>query len=252
MAGDWLKMDASTPEKGEVLAITAHMGWDDADMTVGKLFRLWRWFDQHTVDGNAASVTPALLDRIIGVSGFCEAVQKAGWLIITDGGVSLPKFDRHNGSTAKSRALTAKRVSKHKISDAKSNASSVSSSVTSALPREEKRREEESIGTKVPVPDGDEKVPNCPISEIVATYHATLPAHPRVRAFPDVAAKMLRSRWRESSDRQTLDWWREFFAYVGKSDFLAGRRTDFQADLLWLVRPTNFAKVVNGNYEAQL
>ena len=72
MAGPWLKMECATPEKPEVLAITAAMGWDDPDLTVGKLFRLWRWFDQHTTDGNAVRVTSALLDRVLGVAGFVE------------------------------------------------------------------------------------------------------------------------------------------------------------------------------------
>lgn len=145
MAGDWLKMEASTPEKGEVLALTARMGWDDADLTVGKLFRLWRWFDQQTTDGNARGVTPALLDRIIGVTGFCRAVAEVGWLVIDDDGVRLPKFDRHNGSTAKSRAQTAQRVAKHKSNtkgNAQANAAGNAESVSEALPREEKRREE--------------------------------------------------------------------------------------------------------------
>jgi len=141
MAGDWIKMEANTPEKEEVLAITSRMGWDDADLTVGKLFRLWRWFDQQTIDGNAARVTAALLDRIVGVTGFCEAVRDVGWLNITDAGISLPKFDRHNGATAKSRALTAKRVANHKA-NASGNATTNALSVSSTLPREEKRREE--------------------------------------------------------------------------------------------------------------
>lgn len=137
----WLKMEACTPEKAEVLAITARMGWDDADLTVGKLFRMWRWFDQQTTNGNAAGVTTALLDRIVGVSGFCEAMQSVGWLEITESGVSLPNFERHNGSTAKGRALTAKRVANHKA-NAGTNDSGNAESVSGALPREEKRREE--------------------------------------------------------------------------------------------------------------
>lgn len=141
MAGDWLKMEVSTPEKPEVLAITVKMGWDDPDLTVGKLFRLWRWFDQHTVEGNAASVTSALLDRIVGVTGFSNAVASVGWLIVTDDGITLPNFDRHNGATAKSRGLTAKRVNKHKVLTS-GNAKGNAASVTEALPREEKRREE--------------------------------------------------------------------------------------------------------------
>lgn len=144
MAGDWIKLEVSTPEKSEVLAITASMGWDDADLTVGKLFRMWRWFDQHTIDGNAVRVTPALLDRIVGVSGFCDAVQQVGWLLITEDGVMLPKFDRHNGSSAKARAQTSKRVAKHKA-NAQGNGQSNADSVSDALPREEKKREEISI-----------------------------------------------------------------------------------------------------------
>jgi len=143
MAGDWIKMDCTTPDKPEVLALTVKMGWDDPDLTVGKLFRLWRWFDQHTTDGNAAGVTSALLDRQVGVTGFIDAVAAVGWLEVTDNGIRLSKFEKHNGSSAKSRAQTAKRVASHKT-NAKTNADTV----TGALPREEKRRED------IPVPNG--------------------------------------------------------------------------------------------------
>jgi hypothetical protein len=141
MAGDWLKFEVNTPEKPEVLAITIAMGWDDPDLTVGKLLRVWRWFDQHTEEGNAANVTTALLDRIVGVTGFCQAMANVGWLVINECGISLPNFDRHNGKTAKNRSLTAKRVANHK-SNAKANAQGNGASVTNALPREEKRRED--------------------------------------------------------------------------------------------------------------
>lgn len=139
MAGEWLKFDASTPDKPEVLAITVAMGWDDPDLTVGKLLRVWRWFDQQTIDGNAPGVTSALLDRLLGVTGLCEAMAKVGWLVITDDGISLPNFDRHNGKTAKDRALTAKRVANHKT-NAKGNGKGNAVSVSDALPREEKKR----------------------------------------------------------------------------------------------------------------
>lgn len=134
MAGPWLKMECATPDKPEVLAITARMGWDDPDLTVGKLFRLWRWFDQHTVDGNADGVTSALLDRVVGVTGFVTAVASVGWLVATDAGVLLKNFDRHNGETAKQRAQTAKRVAGHK-SNAKGNAEGNAASVTKSVPR---------------------------------------------------------------------------------------------------------------------
>lgn len=145
MAGDWIKMEAATPDKPEVLAITAALGWDDPDHTVGKLFRIWRWFDQHTLDGNARSVTTALVDRMCGVSGFASAMQSVGWLEVSADGIRLPKFDRHCGKTAKQRALTAQRVAAHKSNaggNETGNDGGNGGSVTSALPREEKRREE--------------------------------------------------------------------------------------------------------------
>ena len=163
MAGDWLKMECSTPDKPEVLAITAHMGWDDPDLTVGKLFKLWRWFDQHTISGNAVGVTPALLDRVIGVTGLTLAMAKVGWIFVTEDGISLPNFDRHNGETAKNRALGAKRAASFKAkggSKGKENQSltlcgtkSNAVCVTSALPREEKRRED--INNPLPPGGGD-------------------------------------------------------------------------------------------------
>lgn len=114
MAGPWLKIECSTPDKPQVLAITARLGWDDPDLTLGKLFRLWRWFDQHTVDGNAPGVTSALLDRYVGVAGFVSAVASVGWLVVSEAGISLANFEDHNGETAKKRAQTAKRVADHK------------------------------------------------------------------------------------------------------------------------------------------
>src|SRR5690606_21025686 len=136
MAGDWLKFEVNTPEKPEVLAITIELGWDDPELTVGKLLRVWRWFDQHTECGNATSVTPALLDRSVGVTGFCQAMANVGWLTISVDGISLPNFERHNGATAKKRIVTAKRVAKHKA-NAKGNDEGNAASVTAALPRED-------------------------------------------------------------------------------------------------------------------
>jgi hypothetical protein len=52
MAGDWIKFDTSTPDKPEVFEMAAELGIDP-DAVVGKLLRVWKWFDQQTTDGNA-------------------------------------------------------------------------------------------------------------------------------------------------------------------------------------------------------
>lgn len=138
MAGDWIKIESATPNKPEVDLIAEILGVS-VNEVIGGLVRLWIWADQQTINGNAPSVTKNAIDRHSGVTGLADAMisDRVGWLVETDsGGFLFPNFDRHNGQTAKTRGLTAKRVAECK------KRSSNAPSVTSALPREEKRREE--------------------------------------------------------------------------------------------------------------
>lgn len=138
MAGDWIKFEIATPDKPEVWQIAEALSIDP-DAVVGKLLRVWSWFDQQTENGNAPSVSKLLLDRLVGVSGFCKVVIACGWMSDDGTILTLPNFDLHNGKTAKNRAQTAKRVALHK---SKGNANGNDSLTLSALPKEEKRRED--------------------------------------------------------------------------------------------------------------
>jgi hypothetical protein len=145
MAGDWVKFESATPDKPEVFEIAGALDIDP-DAVVGKLLRVWIWFDQHTENGNAPVTVRALLDRKTNVPGFCDAMERAGWMRSDGENLWLPNFGRQNGQTAKNRALTAKRSAKAKerqrSGNAKSNAPSVTRPSPKPLPREEKRREE--------------------------------------------------------------------------------------------------------------
>lgn len=96
--------------------------------------------------------------------------------------------------------------------------------------------------------------PDCPHQQIIETYHELLPSCPQVREWTAARQRLLRTRWTENPKRQTVVWWRKFFAYVAESEFLTGRgscapgRDPFVADLEWLVRPSNFVKVIEGRY----
>lgn len=141
MAGDWIKFEISTPDKPEVWMMANSLGIDP-DAVVGKLLRVWGWFDQQTEDGNAPTVSKMLLDRLVGVSGFCQCVIDAGWMMDDGSILTLPNFDRHNGKTAKNRATTAKRVASFKSRSLKSNDTANAEVTPSPSPKEEKRREE--------------------------------------------------------------------------------------------------------------
>ena len=97
--------------------------------------------------------------------------------------------------------------------------------------------------------------PPCPHQKIVELYHAILPELPKVAIWNGRRASMLRQRWNEDKRRQSLDWWEKYFLRVRASDFLTGKvesrkgGAPFLADLEWIIRPTNFAKVVEGKYD---
>lgn len=168
MAGDWIKFELATLDKPEVCQI-ADLADIDPDAVVGKLMRVWGWFDQQTENGNAPSVSKKLLDRLVGVTGFCEHMKSVAWMIESDGVISLPHFDRHNGKTAKNRLLTAKRVANHKAGNGKSNASNVSG----ALPKEDVEKNKDPLSAQAPV---DPRMPSemtldwVPDDKLLKTY----------------------------------------------------------------------------------
>lgn len=141
MAGDWIKVEMETPDKPEIHYMASALNLDP-DAVVGKLFRVWSWFDKHTENGNAVGVTYSLVDRIASVTGFAECMAFVGWLKQDGHSLILPRFDRHNGKTAKNRALTNERVAKSRKVQRISNAECNAETVTKTVTREEKRRED--------------------------------------------------------------------------------------------------------------
>ncbi len=119
MAGDWIKLETTTPDKPEVFQMADDLGIDP-DEVLGKLIRVWIWADQQTFDGHAARVTETGLDRVSGVKGFAKSMRACAWLADSDVGLTFPNFDRHNGNTAKTRALALKRkqIERSKVSRA--------------------------------------------------------------------------------------------------------------------------------------
>jgi len=116
-------------------------------------------------------------------------------------------------------------------------------------------------------PDGEleppKKLPGCDHKAVIELYHQNLPTMRRVEVWNETRAGYLRQRWREVAAElaqandidanDVLNWWGQFFQSVSKSRFLTGRVNGkdgraFVADLEWLLKPSNFAKIVEGKY----
>lgn len=101
-------------------------------------------------------------------------------------------------------------------------------------------------------------VPDCPYDDLIAAFHDHCPTLPRVEVVNEVRRARLRARWREVAAEHlddadpraaTLDWFTFFFRdRVDASPFLTGKVKDWHATFDWLLNPTNFAKVVEGQY----
>lgn len=97
--------------------------------------------------------------------------------------------------------------------------------------------------------------PKCPTQAIVDLFNKTIPEFPRVVMLTKDRVAKITARWNESDVHQDLGFWAEYFALVRSSKFLMGEvaasgGNAFRCNFDWLIAPSNFVKVVEGNYNA--
>jgi hypothetical protein len=83
-------------------------------LVCGALVRMWSYADTHIRADDVLEVGPEELNQIVDLPGFA-AICPADWLeIVDDENVKLPDYQEHNGVVAKRKAMTAKRVQRHR------------------------------------------------------------------------------------------------------------------------------------------
>jgi hypothetical protein len=134
-----------------------------------------------------------------------------------------------------------------------------------AIPETETEAERETDKYICP-PSGepdDPKIPKCEHQSVIDMYHKYLPTLRKVEVWNAARQGYLRQRWREvalelSKEKDIvaadiLTWFGDFFQHIGASKFLTGKVKSkdgraFTADLEWILKPSNFAKIVEGKY----
>jgi hypothetical protein len=114
-----------------------------------------------------------------------------------------------------------------------------------------------------------EPMPDCPHLRLLELFVEKAPSLPRPmpELWAGTKAKNLRARWRwvmtarrttgkragqryATNEDEGVEFFARFFAYVEGSDFLTGRDEAWSGcSLDWLVKESNFGKVLQGNYE---
>lgn len=147
MAGDWIKMRGnlwSDPRISRLCDLT-----DQGEAAIiGGLYWLWATADQHSEDGIMAGLSLRSIDRNTGIKGFGEALCSIGWIADHPEGIRIVRFDEHNGSSAKKRCQTAKRVANFKAGNTEVTQGALPDEddcVSGALPREREEKSKPSI-----------------------------------------------------------------------------------------------------------
>lgn len=140
MAGDWIKMRVDLQTHPKVFRMVSALQADRLRI-IGGLHVAWSIFDTHSDDGVLHGYSVDAMDAVIGWPGFTQAMVDVEWASVEeDGSLVMPRFDEHNGASAKRRANDSER--KRNDRKAKSVRNVSASDADNLRTREEKRREE--------------------------------------------------------------------------------------------------------------
>jgi hypothetical protein len=111
MIESWIAIEIGLPDHPKVRRMARSLAIE-ADTVVGKLVRVWGWFDSVSTNGHVDALVDADIDDLARQNGFASAMRDVGWLNGVDTGnvyKGIPKFGSHHGNSAKKRALKSKR-----------------------------------------------------------------------------------------------------------------------------------------------
>jgi hypothetical protein len=108
MATEWIKMRMGLRTHPKVVRMSSALN-ADRFRVIGALHAVWSLADEHTEDGKLPGYTLAALDDSIGWPGFSQAMKDIAWITEEPEGLVLPRFDEHNGASAKRRAMEVER-----------------------------------------------------------------------------------------------------------------------------------------------
>jgi len=174
MAGDWIKWSKGLASRREVVLVAAKLGLDRHDVA-GRLMVLWEWADDNIPDSDIDDLSLdaslslgdkafSFIDALVCFPGFADALasSEVRWLTARSSGrIAFPHFGRHNGTTAKTRALESRKKQRQRAKGKKSSPETSRNQRDNNGTREERR--EESNNLSLSSTAHDEPIPVPPL-----------------------------------------------------------------------------------------
>ena len=169
--------------------------------------------------------------------------EKFGMIEIVRDTVTIPNWSKHQSLDTyekrkeRDRLYQAeRRAAQRAIAEKSADTSSDASSDIALL--EEDKEEDKEV-------DKDIKKESVSCQQIVDLYHSICKSFPSVRSLSDARKKAIRARL----NTYTLDDFKSVFENAEASSFLKGANDrNWTATFDWLIKDTNMAKVLEGNY----
>ena len=173
-----------------------------ATLLLGCLAQLWMYADSHIREDDTLDLGADEVDELIGVQGFA-ALMPSDWLEVVDPHrVKLQDFHAHNGTDAKKKALTAKRVANHRIRNVTQERNDVpASSNAAALPDQTRPDQTRPDQKRVPSEPVELHSTDSPIQRVFDHWR-TVHRHPK--AVLDAKRRKLIATALKSYDEATL------------------------------------------------
>lgn len=115
MAGDWIKVEVSTPHKAEVLRMAEMLGVSRREC-MGILCDFWVWLDANSRTESVPNLSRESLDYVLACPGFAACLECIGWAKWSADGwtMAVVNYGVHNGTSAKTRAYEQRKKKKQR------------------------------------------------------------------------------------------------------------------------------------------
>ena len=199
-----------------------------------------------------------------------KTFESYGMVKIINNAVTIPNWEKHQSVKAleRNKEKTRQRVATYREKQKllATNDCNAYSNVTVTLCNddrieenreeekrieEDKNREEEHTQRACARVESDEGVPlskseNSVCKQIVELYNGTCTSLPKVTTISSARERVIKTRLKEFSVKQ----FQTLFKQAQASKFLTGKnKNNWRANFDWLMNATNFAKVLDGNYD---
>jgi hypothetical protein len=106
---NWIKMRSNLWDDPRIAKICDMTNKPEREV-IGGLYWIWSMADDQSTDGRLEGLSLGAIDRKTGLKGLGAALVKIGWILESEDGVEIARFDEHNGASAKRRSTEAKRM----------------------------------------------------------------------------------------------------------------------------------------------